>query len=289
MLLHFSGSTNVCCETHSHGPSIRAAIERLANASQGDPELQLRGVARTHASANLYEAQGLAMARSEFCLVPAGDYEVTSRLYSAIAAGCIPVVVSPGLSGAFASIVNYDRFWLRVHFLSFNKDPTTLVHRLRAMSTAERVRRRTQLLRHAVDVLYDVPGSKVADNFLRMAGYGCLSSHAFAAGVKTQLLGTLSPEHAPNKHSRVLPDANGTEGGDRCTCARRGARYWWSPFSPSSSTSDAIYHNWTYKWDRLVRDGQREEAPSELCGCNLCRLSCEDSCAPQGLQWTCKG
>ena len=49
-----------------------------------------------------YVAQGAAMRRSTFCLVPAGDTEVTSRLYSAIAAGCVPVVLSDGLSGAFA-------------------------------------------------------------------------------------------------------------------------------------------------------------------------------------------
>ena len=41
-----------------------------------------------------YRAAGLQMASSRFCLVPAGDNEVSSRLYSAMAAGCIPVVVA---------------------------------------------------------------------------------------------------------------------------------------------------------------------------------------------------
>ncbi len=46
--------------------------------------------------------------------MPAGDNEVSSRLYSAMSAGCVPVVVANQLSGAFASHVPYGRLWLRV-------------------------------------------------------------------------------------------------------------------------------------------------------------------------------
>ena len=45
------------------------------------------------------------------CMSPV---QVSSRLYSSIAAGCIPVVVSDSLVGAFASYIDYDSIWLKV-------------------------------------------------------------------------------------------------------------------------------------------------------------------------------
>ena len=59
------------------------------------------------------------MAASRFCLVPAGDNEVSSRLYSAMSAGCVPVVIANQLSGAFASQIPYSRFWIRVEQSTF--------------------------------------------------------------------------------------------------------------------------------------------------------------------------
>ena len=41
-----------------------------------------------------------AMAASVFCLVPAGDTFATSRLYSAVATGCLPVLLGDGIEGA---------------------------------------------------------------------------------------------------------------------------------------------------------------------------------------------
>ena len=54
------------------------------------------------------------MAAAVFCLAPAGDTCVTSRLYAAIAAGCIPVVICDPLHGAFPSHTRYADFWVKV-------------------------------------------------------------------------------------------------------------------------------------------------------------------------------
>jgi hypothetical protein len=45
------------------------------------------------------------MTRSTFCLVPNGDSPPSSRLYLAIAAGCIPVLISDAFEGAFPAHV----------------------------------------------------------------------------------------------------------------------------------------------------------------------------------------
>ena len=51
-------------------------------------------------SKRVVDQMGGEMAQSRFCLVPAGDTCDTSRLYSAIAAGCVPVVLCDRFVGA---------------------------------------------------------------------------------------------------------------------------------------------------------------------------------------------
>ena len=161
-----------------------------------------------------YEAQGAAMQRSSFCLVPHGDTEVTSRLYSAIAAGCIPVVVADRLSGAFASIVRYSRFWLRINEHAFLRDNSSLwLDALRAMPADERRARRRRVEAARADVVYDGQGSRVAANFLRTAYRGCV------LGRETELLGTR---------------ARKSHGSKNCTCVRRAPGVWWPPPGPGS-------------------------------------------------------
>ena len=161
-LLSFTGSLDVCCEP---GKSIRRAMRELVGASPNDTSV--RHVARGLSSSRsmpgstpaeekeLYRTAGEQLASSRFCLVPAGDNEVSSRLYSAMAAGCVPVVIANQLAGAFASRVPYSRFWVRVEQQTFINNPLALLNRLRAISQAEIADRRARMLRHVADVTYD--------------------------------------------------------------------------------------------------------------------------------------
>ncbi|WZN63134.1 exostosin-like glycosyltransferase [Chloropicon roscoffensis] len=55
------------------------------------------------------------MRRSVFCLCPGGDFEGWSlRLYNAIAAGCIPVILSNKAELPFAQLLDYSRFSVKV-------------------------------------------------------------------------------------------------------------------------------------------------------------------------------
>jgi len=161
-LLSFTGSLDVCCEP---GKSIRRAMRELVGASPNDTSV--RHVARGLSSSRsmpgstpaeekeFYRTAGEQLASSRFCLVPAGDNEVSSRLYSAMAAGCVPVVIANQLAGAFASRVPYSRFWVRVEQQTFINNPVALLNRLRAISPAEIADRRARMLRHVADVTYD--------------------------------------------------------------------------------------------------------------------------------------
>ena len=51
---------------------------------------------------------------SLFCLSLRGDTKSSSRLFAAIAAGCIPVIVADWIELPFQSIINYDMFTLRL-------------------------------------------------------------------------------------------------------------------------------------------------------------------------------
>lgn len=162
-LLAFMGSLDVCCDP---GKSIRRAMRRLLDTGANESVQILHfGRAdgrplpgRTAEERSLrYRAAGEQLATSRFCLVPAGDNEVSSRLYSAISAGCVPVVVANQLSGAFASLVPYPRFWLRVEQQAFISNPFDVVRKLRAIPLSDVLERRARMLRYVADVTYEQP------------------------------------------------------------------------------------------------------------------------------------
>lgn len=93
----------------------------------------------TAAQVAMSQRAGGAMARSVFCLIPAGDTYISSRLYSAIGAGCLPVILGDPILrvAAFASRVNYSSFAVQVVERDFLRHPTELVPWLRRMPAAE--------------------------------------------------------------------------------------------------------------------------------------------------------
>ena len=109
------------------------------------------------------------MRDATFCLTPAGDNYVSARFYTAIAAGCLPVVVSDPLLGAFPKQAMYSSFWVKVTSKAFVRDPASLLRTLRAMPAAEVAARQRAMAAHCADVLYDVVGTRVGTNLLLAA------------------------------------------------------------------------------------------------------------------------
>ena len=109
-----------------------------------------------------------------FCLIPAGDSIVTDRLYTAVAAGCLPVVLAIVKPGAYKEAVNYSAFWHTPSNRAFVRDPNALVAELRAMPAQEVARRQRAMHAARADLLFNVANSRAADNFLRIvAGMRC--------------------------------------------------------------------------------------------------------------------
>ena len=254
------GSLDVCCDP---GRSIRKAMRRLVGANATD--VQVLHIARAEGRAlpgktpeeslERYKQAGEQLAASRFCLVPAGDNEVSSRLYSAMSAGCIPVVVANQLSGAFASHVPYGRMWIRVEQDAFQRDPMQLIARLRAIPYAEVVERRAKVLKYVADVTYDQGdgggpvqrvASRLASNLLRAADSGCLR------GTATPITGIY-----PRSHKYAADDKWGLN----CSCTETPPRFFWGANHASGASTRSSL--WT-----------RGKVPTEVCRCLHCATLC---------------
>ena len=195
-LLHFAGTLDV----NGVGTAVRCSIAQLLSLPQAEFGLALRltvresgggecnalaaRIAKRHnVSITLPNAQRVAtnarpnnrgvamsmgreMANSVFCLIPAGDTCEASRIYSAVAAGCLPVVLCDTMRGAFPRQARWETFWIKPSAAAFMKDPVALVRALRAMPADEIRLRQAQLERARQDVVYDLPSSRTATNFL---------------------------------------------------------------------------------------------------------------------------
>ena len=125
---------------------------------------------------------------------------------------------------------------------------------------------------HAADVVYEMPDSRVAENFVRTAYYGCIRP----GGLDTHLVGTI-PLHS-NASARTVPKANasfGAEKGYPCACSRHPIGFWWD--SDTSMNSSALAaggaRGRAHDGGRATRGAKRDVA-TEVCGCNLCRTLC---------------
>lgn len=126
------------------------------------------------------------MTKATFCLVPVGDSPPSSRLYLAIAAGCVPVLLSDAYEGAFPETIPWRSFTLRFAEARMTAGggkkgkraappsalpPFNLTAELRAVAadTARLGAMQRSLQEHAADVLWEAPDSRVGDHALATA------------------------------------------------------------------------------------------------------------------------
>ena len=89
------------------------------------------------------------MNRSIFCFVPRGDWFSSGRLFDAMVASCVPVIVSDELSDdalPFSELIPWDMFVVRVAEQDFVDNPLETLERLRKM-TATAIEERQNLVR----------------------------------------------------------------------------------------------------------------------------------------------
>ena len=111
------------------------------------------------------------MARSTFCLIPPSEGPESSRLYLAIMAACIPVLMSDDFVGAFPHVLPWSSFTVRVAEADVLSKSFNLTSHLLSIANDKRRLGSMQwaLRAYAPDVLWHTPGSRVATNMLRLA------------------------------------------------------------------------------------------------------------------------
>merc|ERR1712196_106019 len=97
---------------------------------------------------------------------------------TAIAVGCLPVVIADPMIGAFPHQAQYASFWIKFPQQAFVRDPMSLVHRLRTIDAAEVAAKLAALHAHRADALYDVADSRVGTHFLMAAANSSCGRHS---------------------------------------------------------------------------------------------------------------
>jgi hypothetical protein len=97
------------------------------------------------------------MHRSRFCLVTRGDTSSTRRLFAAINAGCIPLIISHWISLPFERIIDYSTFTVTVDEGDVFNYPQQVIQFLRSFSKTDADKMRRNLLVMKRILFYDSP------------------------------------------------------------------------------------------------------------------------------------
>ena len=138
------------------------------------------GASGRYADVGLAQLTMMEMRLSTFCLMPAGDNGMRSLLYSAVAAGCIPVILCDRLRPTdmpFSSHVPWAELWVKASDGAFIRDASSVIRQLRAINASEVRHKQRLIARHRLDVLYEEAGSRAGTNFvLDAANTRCIRS-----------------------------------------------------------------------------------------------------------------
>lgn len=145
---------------NAHVHDVPRACSVASNTSAACAEARVR-------STRLHTARG--MLANEFCLVPRGDTPTSGRLFAALACRCVPIIVSKNFKEHYphAAVGRYDQWTVSINEPDFVRGPTQAVATAMEAARPRLGAMREAMERASVELLYDVPGSRVADNLLR--------------------------------------------------------------------------------------------------------------------------
>eukprot|EP00966_Prymnesium_polylepis_P027465 634961-Prymnesium_polylepis.1 len=204
--------------------------ELIGNATDSCPSMDLnmaaidktRDESSTHStySDDFSVASGVqGMRNSTFCLVPRGDSPTSRRLYDAIQAGCIPVVVASKLQLPFESELDWRQFALFYSDEEARQDPCVLFDTLRNVSPARVMELRTNLwrVRHHFSYVYAssdstafLPGGAIISALSEVAAAvdgGIPCSHCDAVAAEAPAAAVFAASTAPAVLSAPATDA----------------------------------------------------------------------------------
>jgi hypothetical protein len=118
----------------------------LLNAYKGIADKDVKVVDKDRANNLLPHSEYVGqLQRSIFCLVVRGDTSSSRRLYEAIVAGCLPVIVSEGIELPFEKHIDYSKFAFTPSEMEVVMNAAGFVKTMRAV-TQEEIERRQQAM-----------------------------------------------------------------------------------------------------------------------------------------------
>jgi len=135
--------------------SVRWSILDAAR-SKPDPGLRVINITQSDVSQGVQKRLVDEFSSSKFCIVAKGDSYSSSSLYSAIYAGCIPVVISDWFTYAFPWIIPYQKFVIRFSETNWLMDPLACIEFLKSLS-GENIASRLAIMFRYKDLLQFQP------------------------------------------------------------------------------------------------------------------------------------
>lgn len=123
----------------TRGDKVREAIGRISehnDVTVSYTSLNPKVAERERSTVKSYASQ---MMHTRFCLCPRGDSPTSRRLFDAIVAGCLPIVISDDIDRSlpFPDVIPYDSFWFRIKEAEWISDPKSVVDRIVAVPEQE--------------------------------------------------------------------------------------------------------------------------------------------------------
>eukprot|EP00667_Euglena_gracilis_P008332 EG_transcript_8442 len=183
---------------------VRGAVQALV----GFPRSHVSGVGRNCTAAQCTDKLHMAsrlFSQATYCLAPRGDTPTTQRIFNALAAGCVPIIVSDGIRLPLDRLLNWTAFSLAIREAEFLAAPSTAVAGLLAAVSPPRLKElRTNLALARPHLLWRAPRSAVAQNVLAELLSVCRSN---GSGGATG--GTANPARPIVPKTGALPQAPG--------------------------------------------------------------------------------
>ena len=110
-----------------------------------------------------------------WCLVPKGDTSSSGRLFSALACGCVPLLISAKLPPhlPYRRIARYEQWLPALHEEAFKEAPRQVLTTALVGLTPRWAELHDRMESARTDLLYRAPGSRVATNLLREWQHSC--------------------------------------------------------------------------------------------------------------------
>eukprot|EP00592_Proboscia_alata_P016285 CAMPEP_0194395018 /NCGR_PEP_ID=MMETSP0174-20130528/124183_1 /TAXON_ID=216777 /ORGANISM="Proboscia alata, Strain PI-D3" /LENGTH=807 /DNA_ID=CAMNT_0039190895 /DNA_START=125 /DNA_END=2548 /DNA_ORIENTATION=- len=134
------------------GVEVRTIMSQIAH--RNDTQIVTTNLGGQEGEIKSVKSYAQQMMAAQFCLCPSGDSPTARRLYDAIVAGCLPIVISDDIIRhvPFPQTIDYESFWFRIKEAEWISDPGAELDRVVA-TPVENIARRQNLMASYVSAL----------------------------------------------------------------------------------------------------------------------------------------